>query len=734
MKQPTLKIEEIQAISNGSHGNIFSVLGFHTTEIENEEKLVFRTFRPDAESVEMVIPSRKTPTPIPRIEGTDLFEFVFPRRKTRCDYKLKITGSDGDTYTLDDAYRFGSLISEFDLQLWGEGNHHHAYKWMGAHLKSVDGVDGTHFVVVAPNAERVSVIGGFNGWDGRVHCMRKHPAQGIWEIFIPHVTKGDLYKYEIKGAGSDVPTKKSDPYAFFSELRPGTGSIVYESEYTWKDSNWLESRTETQADDQPISIYEIHAGSWKRHVDRDPGYLSYRELADDLVPYVLEMGFTHVELMPIAEYPYDPSWGYQTTGYFSPTSRFGKPDDLRHFVDACHNAGIGVIIDWVPAHFTKDDHGLRRFDGTALYEHEDPRIGEHKDWGTNIFNFGRTEVLNFLISNAIYWLEEFHIDGLRVDAVASMLYLDYSRDEGEWIPNQYGGRENLEAIHFLRRFNDLVHEYHPGVLTMAEESTSWQGVSRPTSSGGLGFDLKWNMGWMNDTLDYFEKDPIYRRYHQDQLSFSMIYAFTEQFMLPLSHDEVVHMKQSLISKMPGDDWQKFANLRLLYTYMYGHPGKKLLFMGSEFAQWSEWSEAKSIDWHLLQWENHQGVQNLMKDLNGIYKSEKAMHEIDFNWEGFQWIDISDADNSLLSFIRRGRGHDDFLVFILNFTPSVHNSYKFGVPKPGNYSVLFNSDSEYYGGSNTGPGIIKAEEGAWHSQPAHVSIQVPPLAGIILKPE
>jgi 1,4-alpha-glucan branching enzyme len=588
--------------------------------------------------------------------------------------------------------------------------------------------------VCAPSAARVSVIGSFNNWDGRIHGMRFYPDQGVWETFIPHVTKGDLYKFEVKAHPDQAPMKKADPYARFSELRPGTASKIWTDSYKWGDASWVENRPENQQHDQPVSIYEIHAGSWKRKVGEDPGFLSYRELAEELVPYLDEMGFTHVELMPIAEHPYDPSWGYQITGYFAPTSRFGNPEDLKYFVDQCHQANIGVIIDWVPAHFTKDDHGLRRFDGTALYEHEDPRLGEHKDWGTNIFNFGRTEVKNFLISNAIFWMEEFHIDGLRVDAVASMLYLDYSREDGEWLPNEYGGRENLQAIYFLRHFNDVVHEYFPGVLTFAEESTSWQGVSRPTSSGGLGFDFKWNMGWMNDTLDYMEKDPIYRKYHQDQLSFSLIYAFSEQFILPLSHDEVVHMKKSLLSKMPGDDWQKFANLRLLYTYMFGHPGKKLLFMGNEFAQWSEWTEQHSIDWHLLQWENHEGVQNLVKDLNQIYKDEHALHEVDFKWEGFEWIDISDADNSMLSFIRKGKNPDDYLVFLLNFTPTLHKEYKFGVPEACSYEVVLNSDSEFYGGSNAGPGTIEGREGAWHSQPANITVTVPPLAGLILRPK
>lgn len=734
MKNHTLKIEEIDAISNGSHGDPFAVLGLHTINEKGKEKLVYRAFRPDAEKIVLKIKGSKSrKIELSPTEWDGYFEYRFPRRKNKFDYLLQIKGKDGRQYEIEDAYKFGSLLSEFDLQLWGEGNHHHTYKWMGAHTKEVGGVNGTLFTVCAPNASRVNVVGPFNNWDGRIHGMRNHPAQGIWEIFIPHVTEGDLYKYEIITNQHQPPLLKADPYARYAELRPGTASKVWNSSYKWNDDSWVEERDEHQALDKPVSIYEIHAGSWKRHVGENPGFLNYRELADSLVPYLQEMGFTHVELMPVAEHPYDPSWGYQITGYFAPTSRFGNPDDLKYFVDKCHQAEIGVILDWVPAHFTKDDHGLRRFDGTALYEHDDPRQGEHKDWGTNIFNFGRSEVQNFLVSNAVYWIEEFHIDGLRVDAVASMLYLDYSREEGEWVPNQYGGRENLEAIHFLRKFNDVIHNYFPGVLTFAEESTSWQGVSRPTSSAGLGFDLKWNMGWMNDTLAYIEKDPIYRRYHQDQITFSLIYAFTEQFLLPLSHDEVVHMKQSLLSKMPGDDWQKFANLRLLYTYMYGHPGKKLLFMSSEFGQWSEWNDAHSIDWHLLQWETHKGVQNLVKDLNDIYKQEGAMHQVDFNWEGFEWIDISDADNSLVSFIRRGKNPEDFLVFILNFTPTLHQSYKFGVPKAGRYKVLLNSDSAYYGGSNAGPSEVNGEEGGWHNQPAHITITVPPLAGVVLKP-
>jgi len=729
----TLKIEEIKAISNGEHGDLFSVLGLHTIRVEKKEKLVVRCFRPDAKLV-TVLPDNGKPIELNRISDEGLFEYLFPRRKNRFSYKIKVQPYVGDDYTIEDPYRFGPQLTDFDMQLWGEGTHHHSYRFMGAHTKTVEGVDGTHFVVTAPAASRVSVIGSFNNWDGRVHGMRKYYDQGLWEIFIPHVTDGDLYKFEVKSHEQSAPFKKADPYARFSELRPGTASKVWNSSYKWNDGEWMEQRSKRIHHEEPISVYEIHPGSWKRKVGADPGFLSYRELADDLVPYIKEMGFTHVELMPIAEHPYDPSWGYQITGYFAPTSRFGNPDDLRYFIDLCHQENIGVIVDWVPAHFTKDDHGLRRFDGTALYEHEDPRQGEHKDWGTLIFNFGRSEVQNFLLSNAIYWLEEFHVDGLRVDAVASILYLDYSREEGEWIPNQYGGRENIEAIYFMRRFNEITHEYFPGVLTFAEESTSWQGVSQPTSSGGLGFDFKWNMGWMNDTLAYMEKDPLYRKYHQDQLSFSLIYAFSEQFILPLSHDEVVHMKKSLLSKMPGDDWQKFANLRLLYIYMYGHPGKKLLFMGGEFGQWNEWTESQSIDWHLLQWDTHKGVQNLVKDLNKLYHDEKAMHEVDSKWEGFEWIDISDADNSLLSFIRKGKNPGDYLVFVLNFTPTYHDHYKFGVPEASEYEVILNSDSSHYGGSNAGPVVVKGEKGHWHNQDNHITIPVPPLAGVILKPK
>ncbi len=733
MSQPSsVKIDEIEAISNASHSDPFSILGLHRVNVNGKQTFSVRVFRPDAKAV-TVIPERGKTSSMTRISDSGFFEATFPRRRKPFRYQLEIEPHQGESYQIIDPYQFGPQISDFDLQLWGEGNHHHAYRWMGAHLREVEGTEGVHFVVAAPEAERVSVVGSFNGWDGRVHPMRCHPAQGIWEIFLPHLAPGDYYKFEIKPKNKKGLILKSDPYGFWCELRPGTASRVWKSSHKWSDDKWMEQRSDLQAHNRPLSVYEIHPGSWRRKTDQEPGFLNYRELADQLIPYLGEMGYTHVELMPVAEHPYDPSWGYQITGYFAVTSRYGTPDDFKYFVNRCHKAGIGVIVDWVPAHFTKDDHGLRMFDGTALYEHADPRQGEHTDWGTNIFNYGRLEVINFLVSNAIWWFEEYHIDGLRVDAVASMLYLDYSRQEHEWVPNRHGGRENLEAIHFLQTFNKVVHDYFPGVLTIAEESTSWQGVTKPIEEGGLGFDYKWNMGWMNDTLAYMSKDPIYRKYHQGQLTFSMIYAFSEKFILPFSHDEVVHMKQSMLSKMPGDDWQKFANLRLLYTYMYGHPGKKLLFMGGEFGQWGEWNHEHSIDWHLLQWETHQGVRLLVRDLNELYRKEPAMHQLDETWEGFEWLDMSDADNCIISFARAAENPEDFLIFVFNFTPTVLHHYKIGVPKAVKYETILNSDSRYYWGSNAGIPVVKAADEGWSGKPAHISITLPPLAGLILKP-
>ena len=722
--------EIIQSIDNGSHGDPFSILGPHLVEIDRKKKVVVRVFRPDAKQIELII-SSKTRHVMTRLSEGGLFEWIFPRRKQIPTYRLTITPYQGQPYTIEDPYRFKPAIEELDLQLWGEGNHAKSYTFMGAHPITIDGVQGTHFVVSAPAASRVSVIGSFNQWDGRVHRMKKYHDQGLWVLFLPHVRSGDTYKFEIKSPRQDPPLKKADPYAFLSELRPQTASIVQDlNGYEWNDKKWMNQR-QSGPDEQAISVYECHLGSWKRN---GSNFLSYRELAEQLIPYVKALGFTHIELMPVAEHPYDPSWGYQQTGYFAATSRFGSPKDFMFFVDQCHAANIGVIIDWVPAHFAKDEHGLYRFDGTGLFEHEDPRQGEHKDWGTAIFNFGRTEVQNFLISNALFWLDYYHIDGLRVDAVASMLYLDYSREDGEWIPNKYGGRENIEAIEFLKKFNYFVHEHYPGCLTFAEESTSWGGVTAPVQQDGLGFDYKWNMGWMNDTLSYIEKDPIYRRYHQGDLTFSLVYAFSEQFILPFSHDEVVHMKKSMLSKMPGDDWQKFANLRLLYTYMYAHPGAKLLFMGSEFGQWGEWNDAHSLDWHLCEYTPHQQLQTLVKDLNHLHQNEASLYELDSNWKGFEWIDFHDADNSLISFVRKAKDSGDFVVVVLNFTPTVHRGYRIGVPENGNYEVLFNSDSEYYGGSNVGVNECLASSESSHNFSSSISIDIPPLAGIILKPK
>lgn len=731
MKNIVLDQSQIDAISRGDHDNPFSVLGMH--ELPKSQGIVARTLLPYAEKVSLVNENTGKSAEMSQISDAGLYELHLKTPQKVFPYSFEITWPGQEPIKRHDSYAYGPLISDFDLQIWGEGNHNYAYKFMGAHVKEINGVTGTHFVVCAPSAKRVSVIGPFNGWDGRTHVMRRYYDQGIWELFIPGVDEGAIYKFEISSNNVNLPLKKADPYAFAAELRPGTASIVSNIDgYKWRDSKWMKKRT--QGFDRPISVYEVHLGSWKRKTGEKSDFLSYRELASELIPYLKEMEFTHVELLPIAEHPYDPSWGYQITGYYAPTSRFGDPKELMYFVDECHRNDIGVIVDWVPAHFTKDDHGLRFFDGTHFYEHADPRKGEHKDWGTNIFNFGRTEVINFLVSNAVFWLDKYHIDGLRVDAVASMLYLDYSRKEGEWVPNRYGGRENLEAIQFLKKFNEVVHQEFQGVITMAEESTSWPMVSRPTYLGGLGFDYKWNMGWMNDTLKYMEVDPLFRKYHHNQLTFSMIYAFTENFILPFSHDEVVHMKNSMLSKMPGDLWQKFANLRLLYAYMYGHPGKKLLFMGNEFGQWSEWNAEKQLDWELLKFDTHTGLKTMMSDLNKLYKAEPAMHTVDFDWNGFRWINASDFEKSILSFIRYSEDTDDYLVFVFNFTPEVYRDYVIGVPEKCQFNIIFNSDSKYYGGSNVDVPPVESQEGEWHGLPAHMSIVVPPLGGVVYKPQ
>jgi 1,4-alpha-glucan branching enzyme len=696
---------EMQQIAEGRHRDPFVVLGRHP----DGDRVRVRAFLPRAEEATLVDGMRR----MDRIEGSDLF--VWEGAASEVPERVRILWRDRDRleHIAHDPYCFPPQLEDFDLHLFGEGRHWHAQRLLGARVHETEGVAGILFSIWAPSAARVSVVGDFNRWDGRVHPMRVH-AQGVWELFIPDLAPGAVYKYEIRAANGDV-FLKSDPYGRQFELRPKTASIVESpSEHQWGDAEWLEARAAHDWQHSPMTIYEVHPGSWRRGPEGEP--LDYRSLAEQLVDYAKDMGFTHIELMPITEHPYDKSWGYQTTGYFAPTSRFGTPDDFRFLVDHCHRNGIGVILDWVPAHFPKDAHGLAWLDGTALYEHADPRLGEHKDWSTLIFNYGRHEVKCFLLSSALFWLEEYHIDGLRVDAVASMLYLDYSRKEGEWVPNRYGGRENLEAIAFMREVNEVVHSQVPGALLMAEESTSWPQVTRPTYVGGLGFDLKWNMGWMNDTLRYFAKEPIHRQYHQDMLTFSMLYAFTENFLLPFSHDEVTHGKGSMLYKMPGDDWQRFANLRLIYTYLYTHPGKKLLFMGCEFAQGQEWNGVDPLDWYVLDYPSHMGIQRLVRDLNRLYRESPELHGMDFEWQGFEWIDCHDAANSVLVFQRK-RG-EDFVLVALNFTPVPRDGYRIGVPRPGDYLEVFCSDRSDYagGGIDNGTAPIATEPVGWMGHP------------------
>ncbi len=625
-------------------------------------------------------------------------------------------------------------LSDFDKYLIGEGTHERAYEKMGAHPVVFDGQEGTVFAVWAPNAQHISIIGDFNGWDANIHPMHSSDA-GIWSLFIPDLKEFSVYKYQITSQQQER-FDKSDPYGFAMELRPDTGSVTINLDsYQWQDSDWMEKRAERQSINSPISIYEVHLGSWRKAPDEHWGsrFLNYRELADTLIPYVLEMGYTHIELLPIAEFPYDGSWGYQALGFFAPTSRFGAPRDFMYFIDQCHRQELGVILDWVPAHFPKDGSGLNYFDGTHLYAHEDPRQGEHQDWGTMIFNYGRSEVRTFLISNALFWLDKYHIDGLRVDAVASMLYLDYSREDHQWMPNEFGGRENLDAISFLRKTNEVVHGVFPGILTIAEESTSWPMVSRPTYLGGLGFSLKWNMGWMHDTLGYMGHDPIHRRFHHNEMTFGMLYAFHENFMLPISHDEVVHGKGSLINKMAGDEWQKFAGLRAYYGFMWSYPGKKLMFMGCEFGQWQEWNHDKGLEWGALDADNHKGVQRFVRDLNIVYKSEPALYENDFDWSGFSWINANDSDNSVLSFIRRANNSDDFLIIICNFTPLIRENYRVGAPVAGRYSEIINSDLEIYWGGNVTNGDIDSFPEQAYGMDNTLILTLPPLSTLILKP-
>jgi 1,4-alpha-glucan branching enzyme len=628
-----------------------------------------------------------------------------------------------------------SWLGDLDKYLFGEGTHERAYEKLGAHLVTFKKQKGVVFSVWAPNAQQVSVIGDFNEWDGDACPMRPSNA-GIWTIFIPGLKEHAVYKYRIT-TRTNEQFDKSDPYGFAMELRPDTGSVVAHLDaYQWQDKTWLKERAQRQSLDGPISVYEVHIGSWRRKPDEKWGsrYLTYRELADTLIPYVLEMGYTHIELLPIAEYPFDGSWGYQVLGFFAPTSRYGTPQDFMYFVDQCHQHNIGVILDWVPAHFPKDGSGLNYFDGTHLYAHEDPRQGEHQDWGTMIFNYGRNEVRSFLISNALFWIDKYHIDGLRVDAVASMLYLDYSREEGQWLPNEFGGRENLAAISFLRKTNEVVHGIYPGVLTVAEESTSWPMVSRPTWLGGLGFSLKWNMGWMHDTLNYMTHDAIHRRFHHNEMTFGMLYAFQENFTLPISHDEVVHGKGSLINKMSGDEWQKFANLRAYLGFMWGYSGKKLLFMGCEFGQWQEWNHDRSLEWDALTADTHKGVQRYVADLNKVYKAEPALHENDYEWSGFSWINANDSDNSVFSFIRKAKKTDDFVVVICNFTPVIREKYRIGVPGGGRYKEIINSDLTVYQGGGVCNSELHAVSEQSYGMDHSLVLTLPPLATLILKPE
>ena len=725
--------EQIKLIINADHWDPFQVLGIHVMD-GDDRKMVARAFLPEAKQAWIVDDCSNNPFVMNKINKAGFFEAIIDKKRA-FPYHIRIKSYEGKISEFIDPYSFLPVLTEYDLHLIGEGTHYRNYEKLGAHVMEINGIKGVHFAVWAPNAKHVSVIGDFNNWDRRRHQMRVLGSSGTWEIFIPGLEEGALYKFKIKSSFKKHITEKADPYAFYSELRPKSASIVHDiNKYKWNDREWIEMRSKKNWLESPVSIYEVHLGSWMRIPEEENRFLTYRETADRLIDYVKGMGYTHIELLPVTEHPLDASWGYQTIGYFATTSRFGTPEDFMYFVDKCHQNGIGVIVDWAPAHFPTDGHGLGVFDGTCLYEHQDPQKGFHPDWGTKIFNYGRNEVRNFLISNALFWFEKYHIDGLRVDAVASMLYLDYSRRQGEWIPNIFGGNENLEAIDFLKKFNEIVHHYHPGVFTIAEESTAWPSVSKPTYVGGLGFSMKWNMGWMHDMLEYMSKDPVHRKYHQNNLTFSLLYAFTENFILPFSHDEVVHGKCSILNKMPGDMRQKFSNIRLIYGYMYSHPGKKLLFMGGEFGQWDEWNHEKSIDWHLLNYRPHRRLQKYVMDLNCLYQSEPALYEIDFSYEGFEWIDFHDTDNSTISFMRKAKDPGDFLVIVSNFTPVPRMGYRIGVPENCFYKEILNSDSYLYWGSNMGnAGGVHSEQTACQGKPYSIKIILPPLSVLIFKP-
>ncbi len=729
----TPESSDLEAIAGGYHGAPLQVLGPHIVQNGDESALVIRTLRPLDVAVNVLV--GETSHPMHKLHPVGIFQTVLRGETEALVYRLLVQGADGSSHEIEDPYRFREpFVTEYERHLHGEGRFLDSYQKLGAHIRTVDGVTGINFAVWAPNAERVSVIGPFNGWDDRMHVMDHHDGT-IWEIFIPNLPDNTDYKYAIQSRILGYKVDKADPYAFYSQMRPSTGSLIWNLDrYEWQDQAWMAERAEHQKLNKPINIYEVHLGSWKR-VPGNNGFLSYQDLAHELVDHVKKLGFTHIELLPITEHPFDGSWGYQTTGYFAPTSRFGTPDDFMYFVDYCHQHNIGVILDWVPAHFPRDAHGLSFFDGTHLYEHEDPRQGEHRDWGTKIFNFGRNEVRNFLLASALFWLDKYHLDGFRVDAVASMLYLDFSREVGDWLPNKYGGRENLEAIDFIRTFNEVTHKRASGILTIAEESTSWPMVTRPTYTGGLGFDMKWNLGWMHDTLKYFSNDPLYRRYQHSLITFTMVYAFSENFVLPFSHDEVVHLKRSMLDKMPGDLWRKFANLRALYAYMMGQPGKKLRFMGSEFGQWREWNEAYSLDWHLLENPQHQKLMEYVGDLNQLYLNEPALHEVDTGWQGFQWIDLQDVDNSIISFRRMAEDPEEFIVVVCNFTPVPQLGYRVGLPRGGRYIEIFNSDWPQYNGSGVGNAEgIEAEAMPWQSGSYSAPVNLPPLGVIYLRPQ
>ena len=730
--------EEQQRLIEAFHHAPRSVLGFHEVINNHGQKSwVVRVFEPDAEHIYLSWEDNQNGSEqeLENIHPNGLFQLQMLPKATLKPYLLRIVYKNGEECIKHDPYYFSPEINEFDLYLFGEGNHHHIYHKLGAHLNVKEGVSGVRFAVWAPSAKRVSVVGDFNYWDGRKHTMQSLGGSGVWELFIPNIKEGDLYKYEVLAQDHQIYIK-TDPYGFHAQIRPDTASRVADlNHYQWNDSDWQESIKEKNPIHEPINIYEVHLGSWKRIPEEQNRFLTYRELASELIPYAKEMGYTHIELVGILEYPFDGSWGYQVTGYYAPTSRYGTPQDFMFFIDTCHQANLGVIIDWVPAHFPKDSHGLSLFDGTCLYEHSDPLQGEHKDWGTKIFNYGRNEVRNFLISNVLFWFDKYHIDGLRVDAVASMIYLDYSREDGQWVPNCYGGKENLEALHFLRSMNEVLFHYYPGALSIAEESTAFGGVTQPTYLGGLGFNFKWNMGWMNDTLQYMNQNPIYRSYDNHLITFSMVYAYSENYVLPISHDEVVHGKGSLLSKMPGDEWQKRANVRLYLCFKMAHPGKKLLFMGSEFGQWEEWREWKSLDWHLIDFYNtHQQLQFFYKEINWFYRDHHALYSSDTKPEGFEWIDHHDHSNSVYSFLRRSTDHrEPPLIFIFNFTPVPRDHYRIGVHDEGIYKKLFDTDSQHFGGSGYNhQDMIHSENIGSHWKYHSISLHLPPLGAIALQ--